>query len=124
MSIIEALVLGLIQGLTEFIPVSSSGHLLIAHEVFGSEESSLVFDVALHVGTLLALLIYFRNETHMVFRGGVDMVLRRSSDERRLFMFLAVGTLPLLFVAASGISNSIPSKQQPTSGIEIRFIAD
>jgi undecaprenyl-diphosphatase len=62
MSIFEALVLGLVQGLTEFIPVSSSGHLLITHEIFGSSENTLAFDVALHVGTLLALLMYFRKD--------------------------------------------------------------
>ena len=59
MSIIEAIVLGLVQGLTEFIPVSSSGHLIIAHELFGTTDSTLVFDVALHIGTLLALVIFF-----------------------------------------------------------------
>ena len=62
MSIFEALVLGLVQGLTEFIPVSSSGHLILAHEIFGTSDNSLSFDVALHVGTLIALLIYFRKD--------------------------------------------------------------
>ncbi len=59
MSIIEAIILGLLQGLTEFIPVSSSGHLLIAHEIFGTTTNTLAFDVALHVGTLIALIYYF-----------------------------------------------------------------
>lgn len=62
MSIIESIILGIIQGLTEFIPVSSSGHLLITHEIFGSNGSTLAFDVALHVGTLLALLLFFRKD--------------------------------------------------------------
>ena len=68
MSIIEAIVLGLVQGLTEFIPVSSSGHLILAHESFGTSENTLSFDVALHVGTLLALLIYFRKDIINLFR--------------------------------------------------------
>jgi len=59
MGILEAIILGLVQGLTEFIPVSSSGHLIIAHELFGTTDSTLVFDVALHIGTLLALIIFF-----------------------------------------------------------------
>ncbi|HMT56223.1 MAG TPA: undecaprenyl-diphosphatase UppP [Candidatus Saccharibacteria bacterium] len=59
MGIVEALVLGIVQGLTEFVPVSSSGHLIAAHEFFGTTESTLVFDVSLHIGTLIALIIFF-----------------------------------------------------------------
>ena len=59
MGIIEAIILGLVQGLTEFIPVSSSGHLIVAHELFGTTESTLIFDVALHIGTVMALIIFF-----------------------------------------------------------------
>lgn len=59
MHIIQAIILGLIQGLTEFIPVSSSGHLLLAEKLFGWDTSSMAFDVALHWGTLIALLCYF-----------------------------------------------------------------
>lgn len=62
MSILEAIILGLIQGLTEFIPVSSSGHLLLAHELFDTGDATLSFDIALHVGTLFALLLYFRKD--------------------------------------------------------------
>lgn len=60
-SIIEAILLGLVQGLTEFIPVSSSGHLLLAQEVLGNG-NNLVFDVFLHVGTLVAILVYFHKD--------------------------------------------------------------
>ena len=59
MHIIQAIILGLIQGLTEFIPVSSSGHLLLAEKLFGWRTDSLAFDVALHLGTLVALLCDF-----------------------------------------------------------------
>ncbi len=59
MSILQAIILGLVQGLTEFIPVSSSGHLLLLHHAFGLSEQGLGFDVALHIGTLLALMVFF-----------------------------------------------------------------
>lgn len=59
MHIIQAIILGLIQGLTEFVPVSSSGHLLLVEKLFGWHTNSVAFDVALHWGTLVALLCYF-----------------------------------------------------------------
>ena len=62
MNIFTAAILGIIQGATEFLPISSSGHLALAHYFFGAEEASLTFDVALHLGTLLAILIYFRRD--------------------------------------------------------------
>ncbi len=59
MTIIEAAISGVVQGLTEFLPVSSSGHLVLLSKIFGENENALLFDVALHAGTLAALVIYF-----------------------------------------------------------------
>jgi undecaprenyl-diphosphatase len=59
MSLLEAIVLGVIQGVTEFLPISSSGHLIIARWLFGWEEPSLAFDASLHLGTLIAVTVYF-----------------------------------------------------------------
>jgi len=89
MSIIEALVLGLVQGLTEFIPVSSSGHLLLAHELFGTTESTLAFDVALHVGTLLALILFFRKDLWKLAKN----VLEKNA-EGKLARLLIIATIP------------------------------
>lgn len=86
---IEAVILGLVQGLTEFIPVSSSGHLLLAHELFGTNESSLAFDVALHVGTLLALLVYFRKDLVQLI-----VNVHKPTNEGRLARLLLLATLP------------------------------
>jgi undecaprenyl-diphosphatase len=89
MNIIEALILGIVQGLTEFIPVSSSGHLVLLHDWLGVEQSGLAFDVALHFGTLLALLLFFRKDISQlivsVFKGG---------PQRRVAIILAVATIP------------------------------
>lgn len=92
MSIFEALVLGLVQGLTEFIPVSSSGHLLLAHELFGTTDSTLAFDVALHIGTLLALFIFFRKDLWLLLRN----VLAKNK-EGSLARLLLFATLPAAF---------------------------
>jgi len=89
MSIFESLILGLIQGITEFIPVSSSGHLLITHEIFGSGGSTLAFDVALHVGTLLALLLYFKNDLIDLLRN-----LNAKNKQGSLARLLVAATIP------------------------------
>jgi undecaprenyl-diphosphatase len=69
MSIIEAIILGLVQGLTEFIPVSSSGHLVLLQHAFGVTSAGLTFDVALHIGTLLALVLFFHKDIKLLFQG-------------------------------------------------------
>lgn len=89
MAIIEALVLGIVQGLTEFLPISSSAHLVLVPELLGWEQPSLPYVVLLHAGTLLALIVYFRRELVALATG----VLRRG-PERRLAVLLALGTLP------------------------------
>src|SRR5512135_510825 len=97
---IQAIILGIVQGLTEFIPISSSGHLIIVPWLFGWNDpvlDSLPFDVALHLGTLLAVLIYFADDWLRVIRGFISSVLERkigSDLDRRLAWFLIVGTIP------------------------------
>ena len=68
MELWQALVLGIVQGLTEFLPISSSGHLIIFPWLFGWETGGLAFDASLHLGTLLAVLVYFRNELMQLIR--------------------------------------------------------
>jgi len=92
----EALVLGVVQGLTEFIPVSSSAHLVLVPAYFGWERPGLAFDVALHVGTLAALLVYYRRDLwHM----GQAVLVRRPSPAqqiyRRLAWLMALATVPV-----------------------------
>lgn len=89
MSIIDALILGLLQGATEFIPVSSSGHLLLAHEILGTGKDLLSFDVMLHVGTLLALLIYFYKDILVLAKN-----LFNKNKEGKLARLLLLATLP------------------------------
>jgi undecaprenyl-diphosphatase len=88
-NIFVAALLGLVQGLTEFIPVSSSGHLVLAHELFDLNEVGLSFDVALHGGTLLALIVFFHKD---VIRLAKSLVVK--TEETRLAWFLAIATIP------------------------------
>jgi undecaprenyl-diphosphatase len=111
--IYQAIVLAIVQGLAEFIPVSSSGHLIIVRRLFGWNELSpaheLTFDVALHFGTLLAVLIYFRRTWFQIVRAAFGGKVVRFSEasgsdanlspdeqrkERLLLWFLAIATIP------------------------------
>ncbi len=91
MDLISAVVLGILQGVTEFLPVSSSGHLVIAEHLFGLEGTPLSFDVALHMGTLLAVLVYFRKE--WLSMAGA-MLPGGGGGDRRQAVLLLVGTVP------------------------------
>jgi len=68
MEIIQSIILGVIQGITEFLPISSSGHLVLIPNIFGWEDQGLAFDVALHWGTLIAILVYFRKDWIKIFK--------------------------------------------------------
>src|SRR5579885_3269861 len=86
----HAAVLGVIQGLTEFLPVSSSAHLTLTPWLFGWNDPGLAFDVALHMGSLLALLIYYRRDWLLIINGAL------SGDQRgrRLFVLLVAASVP------------------------------
>jgi len=86
MSILEAIVAGVVQGITEFLPISSSGHLVILHAFFGYTEPRILEYILLHAGTLVAIIIFFRNDILRLFR------------DRRLFLMIAVGTVPIVIV--------------------------
>ena len=96
MSFLEAVVLGLVQGVTEFVPISSSGHLVLVPEALGWDQPGLTFDVLLHVASLIALLIYFSGDLIDLARG-----LRSGAEgARRRVRLLAIGTVP---AAVAGI---------------------
>jgi undecaprenyl-diphosphatase len=96
MTLFQAFVLGVVQGLTEFLPVSSSGHLFLVRYLLGWPEPGLAFDVALHVGTLVAVLWYFRREWIALTRAAGQLLRQRgarTAEERRV-LFLILATIP------------------------------
>jgi undecaprenyl-diphosphatase len=98
--VLEVVLLGIIQGLTEFLPVSSSAHLILAKAFFGwdADRLGLAFDVACHLGTLLAVLAFFRQDLAEMTRA-LPRVLSRSQDApARLVWLIAVGTIPVIIV--------------------------
>jgi undecaprenyl-diphosphatase len=96
LTIWQAVVLGALQGLTEFLPVSSSAHLSLTPWVFGWEPAGLGFDLALHVGTLFALLWYFRAEWVALIGGGVTLLRHGKAvdDPSRRALFIIIATIP------------------------------
>jgi undecaprenyl-diphosphatase len=102
--VLQALVMGVVQGLTEFLPVSSSGHLIIVPYLFGWDDAfltSLAFSVMLHIGTLVALLVYFREDWLRLVPAGLAALRDRSfhdDDDRRLAWLLVAATIPAAVV--------------------------
>ncbi|MEX2314874.1 MAG: undecaprenyl-diphosphatase UppP [Thermomicrobiales bacterium] len=105
--ILKAILLGVVQGLTEFLPISSSAHLIFVPWLMGWEPFGLAFDVAVHLGTLLAVLIYFRNDLLAmlfgVLRSWRGLLRGRLPDDQmgRLGLFIVVGTLPAVVIGLS-----------------------
>ena len=102
--LVQAIVLGIVQGLTEFLPVSSSGHLIVVPELLGWDDpfiESLAFSVMLHIATLLALLIYFRSDWLRLIPAGLATLRDRSfrgDPDRKLAWLLAASTVPAVIV--------------------------
>jgi undecaprenyl-diphosphatase len=104
LNIPAAVLLGIIQGLTEFLPVSSSAHLILARLFFGWEtppEFGLAFDVALHLGTLAAILTFFRAEIGAMCRAVPALFAVEPGESGRLIRLIVVGTIPVVIVGLS-----------------------
>jgi len=95
MTWIQIIVLAVVQGLTEFLPISSSGHLILVPAFAGWTDQGLVFDVAVHFGSLGAVCIYFRNDVRGLLRGAIQILARRGDSlESRMAWCIGLGTVP------------------------------
>ena len=96
MTVFQAMVLGILQGLAEFLPISSSAHLALAPWVFGWPEPGLAVDVALHLGTLVAVLVYFRDEWMRLLAAAFEFARTRRIESvgQRRVLYLIVATIP------------------------------
>ena len=91
----QALILGIVQGLTEFLPVSSSAHLNLFPWVFGWDKISDSFDVALHLGTLLAIVLFFYKDWIKLIKGGYNQVVKKKNTVNgRMFWYIVFATIP------------------------------
>lgn len=99
----EAFILGLVQGLGEFLPISSSGHLIIVPWLFGFEDPGLGFDLALHWGTLLAVVLYFRNDIYLLAKGFLHSLRSSTRDlqnniYQKLSWLLLIASIPAALI--------------------------
>ncbi len=93
---LSSILLGLLQGATEFLPVSSSGHLILAESFFKIRQAGLAYDISLHMGTLLAILVYFRKDWLAMLGACLRLSSRASEDteNRRLLVLVIIATIP------------------------------
>lgn len=110
---LELVLLGTIQGLTEFLPISSDGHLALAQRWLGISQGGLAITVALHAGTLLAVLVYFRQDLRRLTRALPDMVAGRApAADRRLTLAIVAGSIP---TAVIGLALKRPTEELTTN---------
>ena len=110
MRVLHAIILGIVQGLTEFLPISSSAHLNVFPWIFNWEMLSEGMDVALHIGTLLALVIFFFKDWVALIKGGYNQTIKKQkSIEGKMFWYLVLATIPagILSLVLDKISDKI-----------------
>lgn len=103
MSLLHLVILSILQGITEFLPVSSSGHLAVLPLFMDWQDQGLLIDVSVHVGTLLAVMIYFRRDLCQIVNGGLGAVglsEKSNKQNQNLFWFLVLGSIPVLVAGA------------------------
>ena len=114
MSLLHLAVLAIVQGITEFLPISSSGHLILVPELTGWPDQGLAMDVAVHVGTLVAVLAYFHRDVWSMMVGLVHLVVgRRGDGDARLVLNVIIATVPTVIaggaLVASGLVDALRS---------------
>lgn len=107
MTFLQMLLIAVVQGVTEFLPISSSGHLILIPALTGYADQGPMIDVAVHIGSLLAIIVYFARDVWGLARGGFASIgLGSAPAERRLFWWIVIGTIPAvafgLFLSAGG----------------------
>ncbi|MCB1231992.1 MAG: undecaprenyl-diphosphate phosphatase [Verrucomicrobiae bacterium] len=101
MSLLQALILGLVQGLTEFLPVSSSGHLVLVQKVLGVVDQGITFEIVVHFGTLLSVVIYFWKVLWKMLLSILPPFRPDLARERKMIGLLAIGTIPAVVIGLS-----------------------
>ncbi len=119
LTLFQSIVLAAVQGITEFLPVSSSGHLVLVRKLFGwSDDGGLVFDTVLHAGSLTAILIYFMGTWRAIIRGYFRLHSPECAADRRLPWLLVAATLPVV-LAGPLLKPFMESEELARNGISV-----
>ncbi len=107
----QIIVLAILQGITEFLPISSSGHLAILSDITGWSDQGIAVDVMMHVGSLFAIIVYFWRDVLNLLGGGLDLLRLRMTDHGRMAMYIVLATIPAvlfgLFLKSSGYLDAL-----------------
>ena len=113
MPIEQIIALAIVQGITEFLPISSSGHLAIFSDFTGFKDQGLTVDVMMHVGSLFAIIVYFRSDVLSLIKGTIELVTLKLTDRARLALYIALATIPAglfgIFLKSTGFLDVIRS---------------
>lgn len=113
MTIEQIIVLAIVQGITEFLPISSSGHLAIIPVLTGWKDQGQFMDVMVHMGSLLAVLVYFWKDVIKLIKGGLDLLRLRMNDDSRMALYILLATIPAvafgLYLKKSGVGDTLRS---------------
>lgn len=123
--ILQALILGIIQGLTELLPISSSAHLNLFPWIFGWNEISPSFDVALHIGTLFAIVLFFFKDWVNLIKGGYNQVVnKKKSTDGKIFWYIVISTIPtgILCLVLDKLSGKLIEKLATTFSVEEKMV--
>ena len=105
MSFVEAIILGLVQGLTEFLPVSSSGHLVLTQKILGVDDKGVTFEVLVHFGTLLSVIIYFWKPLWRMLLSIIPPFRSEFARERKMIGYLVIASVPAAIVGFSPLKD-------------------
>jgi len=123
--IFQALILGIVQGLTELLPISSSAHLNLFPWIFGWNEISPSFDVALHIGTLFAIVLFFFKDWVNLIKGGYNQVIKKEkSTDGKIFWYIVISTIPtgILCLVLDKLSEKLIEKLATTFSVQEKLI--
>ncbi|MFK7902006.1 MAG: undecaprenyl-diphosphate phosphatase [Nitratireductor sp.] len=113
MTIEQIIVLAIVQGITEFLPISSSGHLILVPAFTGWADQGVITDVMVHVGSLFAVIVYFWKDVLNLIKGGLDLLRLRMNDNSRMALYIILATIPAvilgLLLKKSGVADNLRS---------------